>query len=104
MPLMHSRRPVRSSTDTGEAEEAIAVHDLHREYRRGSDPVHAVRGGSLTFGRGTFTAVMGPSGCGKTTLLHCLAGMDRPTRGTVHWGSVEVSSLRERRLAELRRS
>jgi putative ABC transport system ATP-binding protein len=104
MPLIRSRGPVPPSTDAGAVEEAIVVRDLYRSYRRGSGLVHAVRGVSLTFRRGTFTAVMGPSGCGKTTLLQCLAGMDRPTTGTVHWDSVEVSTMRERRLAELRRS
>jgi putative ABC transport system ATP-binding protein len=104
MPLIRSKEAMQPPAELATAQDALSVRDLHREYRRGSEPVHALRGVNLTFTRGTFTAVMGPSGCGKTTLLHCLAGMDRPTTGTVHWGSIEVSSLRERRLAELRRS
>ncbi|MCO5970787.1 ABC transporter ATP-binding protein [Actinoallomurus sp. WRP6H-15] len=77
---------------------------MHRRYGRGANAVHALRGVTIAFAPGTFTAVMGPSGSGKTTLLHCVAGMDRPTSGTVWWGRTEVSRLRERRLAELRRS
>ncbi|MBD0669333.1 ABC transporter ATP-binding protein [Streptomyces sp. CBMA156] len=83
---------------------ALSAAGLHREYGRGAAAVRALRGVSVAFAPGTFTAVMGPSGSGKTTLLHCLAGMDRPTRGTVRWGGTEVSGLPERRLAELRRT
>ncbi|MGW3497396.1 ABC transporter ATP-binding protein [Streptomyces sp. NPDC001020] len=83
---------------------AARAEGLHREYGRGGGTVRALRGVSVSFAPGTFTAVMGPSGSGKTTLLHCLAGMDRPSRGTVWWGATEVSRLPERRLAELRRS
>ena len=42
---------------------------------------------------GTHVAICGPSGSGKTTLLHVLAGIERPSRGTVHWGAVEVTAL-----------
>ncbi|MFH8381337.1 ABC transporter ATP-binding protein [Kitasatospora sp. NPDC018058] len=83
---------------------ALTGEGLHREYGRGAAAVRALRGVSVAFAPGTFTAVMGPSGSGKTTLLHCLAGMDRPTRGAVRWGGTEVSRLPERRLAELRRA
>ncbi|MFI7075473.1 ABC transporter ATP-binding protein [Micromonospora sediminicola] len=86
------------------ADRRIRVHGLHREFKRGASRVHALRGVDVTFSAGSFTAVMGPSGSGKTTLLQCVAGMDRPTRGSVHWGSVEITKLRERKLAQLRRA
>ncbi|WP_077801867.1 ABC transporter ATP-binding protein [Streptomyces sp. JHA26] len=92
-----------TATDIGTGTTARA-ENLHREYGRGTAAVRALRGVSVAFAPGTFTAVMGPSGSGKTTLLHCLAGMDRPTRGSVWWGGTEVSRLPERRLAALRRS
>ncbi|WP_405896493.1 ABC transporter ATP-binding protein [Streptomyces sp. NBC_00727] len=94
---------VETTTDIGTGTAARA-EGLHREYGRGAAAVRALRGVSVGFAPGTFTAVMGPSGSGKTTLLHCLAGMDRPTRGSVFWGGTEVSRLPERRLAVLRRS
>jgi putative ABC transport system ATP-binding protein len=87
-----------------DADREIQVSDLHREFKRGTGLVRALRGISVTFAPGSFTAVMGPSGSGKTTLLQCVAGMDRPDRGTVHWGSTEITKLRERKLAQLRRS
>ncbi|MGW2652914.1 ABC transporter ATP-binding protein [Streptomyces sp. NPDC001478] len=92
-----------AETTSTTTEWAARADGLHREYRRGGTAVRALRGVSVALRPGTFTAVMGPSGSGKTTLLHCLAGMDRPTRGSVRWGSTEVSRLPERRLAELRR-
>ncbi|GAA3455865.1 ABC transporter ATP-binding protein [Dactylosporangium matsuzakiense] len=85
-------------------EHEIRVQGLHREYDRGTGRVHALRGVSATCAPGSFTAVMGPSGSGKTTLLQCLAGIDRPTRGTVHWGPADITRLREPALARLRRS
>lgn len=82
----------------------IRVENLHRSYGRGQAAVHALRGVGVGFAPGTFTAVMGPSGSGKSTLLQCVAGMDRPTAGTVHWGATDITALPERRLAQLRRA
>ncbi|WP_449064736.1 ABC transporter ATP-binding protein [Planomonospora algeriensis] len=88
----------------GGADREIRVQGLRREFERGGGRVHALRGVDVAFSPGSFTAVMGPSGSGKTTLLQCVAGMDRPTRGTVRWGPTEITGLRERKLARLRRS
>src|SRR5579875_559695 len=65
--------------------------------------VTALRGVSLTFTAGSFTAVMGPSGSGKSTLLHCAAGLDAPTRGRVFVAGAEVPWGDEARLTEFRR-
>ncbi len=65
--------------------------------------MHALRGVTVGLPRGGFIAVMGPSGSGKSTFLHCAAGLDTPTSGTVHLGDVELSRMNETRLTELRR-
>jgi putative ABC transport system ATP-binding protein len=54
---------------------------------------------SITVDEGDFLGLMGPSGSGKSTLLNLLAGIDRPTRGSVRIGGTEISSLSERALA-----
>src|SRR3712207_7578512 len=48
----------------------------------------------------SFTAVMGPSGSGKSTFLHCAAGLDRPTSGSVRLGEVDLAGLKEARSEE----
>jgi putative ABC transport system ATP-binding protein len=58
---------------------------------------------SIGLNRGTFTAVMGPSGSGKSTFLHCAAGLDRPTSGSVVLDGVDLAPLGERELTKLRR-
>jgi putative ABC transport system ATP-binding protein len=65
--------------------------------------VDALAGVSLDLPAGAFTAIMGPSGSGKSTLMHVLAGLDQPTAGTVTIDGVELGSLDDRRLTELRR-
>ena len=50
-----------------------------------------------------FTAIMGPSGSGKSTLLHCMAGLDSPTSGQVFIGDVDITTLPEKKLTQLRR-
>ncbi|MET0418138.1 MAG: ABC transporter ATP-binding protein [Actinoplanes sp.] len=82
------------------SENAIRVEGLTRTYGR----VHALAGVDVSFGRGTFTAVMGPSGSGKSTLLQTAAGLDRPTAGRVWLGDTELSRLNETKLTVLRRS
>ena len=84
----------------GIAARAVA---LRKVYGTGDAAVEALKGVSVDFAAGAFTAIMGPSGSGKSTLLHCLAGLDTPTSGSVFIGDVEITTLNEKRLTELRR-
>ncbi|MFE7114138.1 ABC transporter ATP-binding protein [Streptomyces sp. NPDC057654] len=81
---------------------ARATH-LSKVYGRGEAQVTALDSVSVEFARARFTAVMGPSGSGKSTLMHCMAGLDPVTSGSVTIGGVELASLSDRRLTELRR-
>src|SRR3954451_15095297 len=85
------------------ATEIAATQDLHRTYGEGQAAVHALRGVTLSFPTGQFTAIMGPSGSGKSTLMHLLAGLDRPTSGSVVLDGSELSKLDDAGLTRLRR-
>lgn len=82
---------------------AVEVENLHKSYVLGSTAVGALRGVSLTIGKGEFLALMGPSGCGKTTLLNLIGAIDKPSRGSVQVDGVQLESLSDDRLAEMRR-
>jgi putative ABC transport system ATP-binding protein len=82
---------------------AARVVDGVKVYGEGLTEVTALRGVNAEFSRGQFTAIMGPSGSGKSTLLHCLAGLDTLTSGSVFIGDVELGSLKDKALTELRR-
>jgi putative ABC transport system ATP-binding protein len=82
---------------------AARTVDLVKTYGHGETAVQALRGVSLDFPTGQFTAVMGPSGSGKSTLLHCLAALDTPSGGTVLIGDTDLSTLNEKQLTRLRR-
>jgi putative ABC transport system ATP-binding protein len=82
---------------------AARAVDAVKVYGSGDTAVHALDGLDVEFERGTFTAIMGPSGSGKSTLLHCLAGLDVLTSGQIFLGDVELGSLSERQLTQLRR-
>jgi putative ABC transport system ATP-binding protein len=82
---------------------AARAEQVWKVYGRDEARVVALRGVSADFVRGRFTAIMGPSGSGKSTLMHCLAGLDTVTRGTVRVGDTEVSGLGDRTLTRLRR-
>jgi putative ABC transport system ATP-binding protein len=72
-------------------------------YGEGAAAVRALDGITVDFDTGRFTAIMGPSGSGKSTLLHCMAGLDRLTEGKVLIGDVDLSTLDEKKLTQLRR-
>jgi putative ABC transport system ATP-binding protein len=82
---------------------AVSARALTRRYGSGESAVDALRGVSLEVPAGQFTAVMGPSGSGKSTFMHLLAGLDRPTSGSVRIGDEEISDMADRRLTKLRR-
>jgi putative ABC transport system ATP-binding protein len=81
----------------------VSATDLRRRYGEGEAAVDALDGVTVGFPRGAYTAIMGASGSGKSTLMHCLAGLDAPTGGTVVIDGVELGSLSDARLTELRR-
>jgi putative ABC transport system ATP-binding protein len=80
----------------------IECRGLTREYRRGENVIRPLDDLELDVERGTFLALMGPSGSGKTTLLNLIAGIDRPTGGTLTIDGVDVSKLSRSRLAAWR--
>lgn len=88
---------------TGASGPAVELESVGKTYGRGAGEVTALRGLTIAFGRGTFTAVMGPSGAGKSTFLHCAAGLDRPTSGSVRLGGTDLAALDEAQLTMLRR-
>ncbi len=79
----------------------VQVNDVTKRYEEEGRP--AVDGVSLQVGRGEAVAVMGPSGSGKSTLLNLIAGLDRPTHGTVTVAGELVGRLSETAVARCRR-
>jgi len=82
---------------------AAGMTDGIKVYGSDDTEVRALDGVTVDFEQGKFTAIMGPSGSGKSTLMHCVAGLDDLTSGSVHIGDVELGSLSDRDLTLLRR-
>ncbi|MEM7202692.1 MAG: ABC transporter ATP-binding protein [Planctomycetota bacterium] len=73
----------------------IAIRDLQKIFHRGGEPVVACDVRALDVERGAHVALIGRSGLGKTTLLHCIAGIARPDRGSIQVGETRVDTLGE---------
>jgi putative ABC transport system ATP-binding protein len=81
----------------------ISVVGVHKTYLLGTNAVSALRGVDLDIKPGEFVALMGPSGCGKTTLLNLIGGLDYPSRGHIYLDGIDMATLNENQLADLRR-
>jgi putative ABC transport system ATP-binding protein len=92
---------VRQTNNLGT--DVVRLTDVRKTYGGRRTSVTALDGVTIGFPRATFTAVMGPSGSGKSTFLHCAAGLDRPTSGSVLLEDQELSTLSEVALTKLRR-
>jgi putative ABC transport system ATP-binding protein len=80
----------------------LDVRDLVKIYRAAEDEPPALGGVSLSVQPGEFLAIMGPSGSGKSTLMNILGCLDRPTYGTYVLDGVDVSTMDDDQLAEIR--
>jgi putative ABC transport system ATP-binding protein len=81
---------------------AVDVQNVRKVYKRDAQDIVVLDGLSLQVPEGDFVALMGPSGSGKTTLLNLIAGIDRPTSGTVIVAGTNVGTLSEGQLAKWR--
>ena len=82
---------------------AAMARNATKVYGSGEALVRALDDVTIDFPSGHFTAILGPSGSGKSTLMHCLAGLDTLSSGSVSIGNADLSKLNDRQLTQLRR-
>ncbi|OLC06361.1 MAG: ABC transporter ATP-binding protein [Gemmatimonadetes bacterium 13_1_40CM_70_11] len=80
----------------------VEVRNVHKAFQRDSQVIEVFENLTLDVAAGGFTALMGPSGSGKSTFLNLLAGLDRPTSGTITVAGALVSTLSPSALAKWR--
>src|SRR3954453_4381052 len=80
----------------------VEIRNVHKVFQRDSERIEIFTGLTLDIVEGSFTALMGPSGSGKSTLLNLLAGLDKPTSGSIRVAGGEVSAMTPGQLAPWR--
>ena len=80
----------------------VEIRDVYKSFQREEQRIEVFTGLTLDIESGSFTALMGPSGSGKSTLLNLIAGLDRPTKGTVRVADAPVSEMSASQLAAWR--
>lgn len=80
----------------------VETVNLRKTYILGKVPVNALCGVNLKVEKGDFIAILGPSGSGKSTLLNMIGALDTPTEGKVLIDGVDISTLNDNKLAEIR--
>jgi putative ABC transport system ATP-binding protein len=94
-------RAIRGGEGNNGMSELVRLTDVTKLYQDGI--TGALNGVSVTVEKGEFTAIMGPSGSGKSTMLNLVAGLDRPTSGTIAVGGIDLAGEGEAGLARFRR-
>jgi len=82
----------------------VEIRTLTKQYRKGGEVITPLDAVDLEMEPGEFVALTGPSGTGKSTLLNLVAGIDRPTSGTIHVGGLEITGMSRARLTDWRAS
>ncbi|MCA9633613.1 MAG: ABC transporter ATP-binding protein [Myxococcales bacterium] len=88
--------------DSSSVEALVKIRGVTKEYVRGAEVVKVLSGIDLDIVGGAFEALMGPSGSGKSTLLNLVAGLDRPTHGSVEVAGTALEGLGDAALAKWR--
>jgi putative ABC transport system ATP-binding protein len=103
MTMTSSPTPPTSPPSLAGARAVAGAVAATKVYGKDDTEVRALDGVTVSFAQGRFTAIMGPSGSGKSTLMHCVAGLDSLTSGSVFIGDTDLSSLSDKQLTKLRR-
>jgi putative ABC transport system ATP-binding protein len=98
--LIPTFHPTPGPTTAGVAARAVGAT---KRYGKGDTTVTALDAVTVDFRRQQFTAIMGPSGSGKSTLMHCVAGLDHLSSGSVLIGDTDLAELNDKKLTLLRR-
>jgi len=85
-----------------DAKPVIEIADIKKIYKMGETEVHALCGATLTVYDGELVSIMGPSGSGKSTLMNIIGCLDQPTSGLYKLDGVDVHTLKDNQLAEIR--
>ena len=80
----------------------VKLSGIAKTFHRGNEPIHVLEGLDLEVPTGSFEALMGPSGSGKSTLLNIIAGLDRPTVGSVLVAGADLTRMSDGQLAKWR--
>ena len=80
----------------------VEIQNIWKCYQRDSQRISVLEDITFDIKEGEFLALMGPSGSGKSTLLNLIAGLDKPDRGTIRVGGIDIGSLSESELAQWR--
>lgn len=80
----------------------IQVRNLKKYYKVGNNIIRALDGIDLDIDKGEFIALLGTSGSGKSTLLNMLAGLERPTKGSIKYGKITLNELKETEITKFR--
>ena len=80
----------------------VKLSAIAKTFHRGNEPIHVLEGLDLDVPTGSFEALMGPSGSGKSTLLNIIAGLDRPTSGSVLVAGADLTRMSDGQLAKWR--
>lgn len=80
----------------------IEIRGLKKYYKLGGNVIKALDGIDLDIEKGEFVALLGTSGSGKSTLLNMLAGLERPTKGTIKYGNISLTDINEEQITKFR--
>lgn len=101
--LYEMEHSLSSASASLAVEQIITVENVHRDYKMGVSVVPALDGVSLNIARGEFAALLGASGSGKSTLMNLIAGLDRPTSGSIFVEGKDLARMTPQQLALYRR-
>ena len=80
----------------------VALSNVRKVYRMGDEKIVALNDISFTIEKGEFCCLLGTSGSGKSTLLNLMAGLERPTRGSIRFNNYSIEKMNERQLTKFR--